>query len=64
MDKDTEQRFAAAVERKKDEARERSEQPHDDNPTQPNVRDADQHVAERETNTRGHGQVTADKWNQ
>jgi hypothetical protein len=78
MDEPTRERFQAAVERKKDEARERS---HQHAPTgtlpedTPGGVDGDQHSLISDSRTSqdvrsprdknsGHGKKTADKWNQ
>jgi len=74
MDEETRARFEAAVERKKDEARERSEQTGQDTPAPATV-GGDQHsliaddrktqdVYDVRAKNSGKGKKTADKWNQ
>ena len=63
MDDKQQQAFQEAVERKKAEAKERSEGPHEQNPAPEDTHERPPQDAERESGTR-HGQVTADKWNQ
>ena len=73
MDEDQLERFGEAVERKKQEAKEASEQPHQENPAGTDVGgdQPDLTAASRPQDTRdirdknsGKGKKTADKWNQ
>ncbi|HEX8054612.1 MAG TPA: hypothetical protein VF517_16620 [Thermoleophilaceae bacterium] len=72
MDDDQMERFGEAVEQKKQESRERSEQTRDE-PGSPGAVDGDQpdlveqgpqDVRDERKKNSGHGKVTADKWNQ